>query len=231
MSFFGDVSVPRATRSSARSLPSPYFFNSLLEESEGLSSETARVLHCYQEKADSPDRLRAGRIQREEVKMIGNVKGARRVVGSFVCILGATILQGCDTTDILSSGDGPAPPPRNFSASYYARAIHLSWELGFGWNGEPFRIWGKRVSDPDYFFIAEVTSCADSLCSSADANVAPDVISIYYVTAVDPSGVEAASDEAIEVQVPQPIAPPIPGNPDVVPLDGALFITRNDSSL
>ena len=72
--------------------------------------------------------------------MIGNAKGARRVVGSFVCILGATILQGCDTIDTLSSGDGPAPPPpRNFSAFYYARAIHLSWELGFGWNGEPFR--------------------------------------------------------------------------------------------
>lgn len=162
--------------------------------------------------------------------MIGNAKGARRVVGSFVCILGATILQGCDTTDILSSGDGPAPP-RNFSAFYYAHAIHLSWELGFGWNGEPFRIWGERVSDPDYFFIAEVTSCADGLCSYADANVAPDVTYVYYVTAVDPSGVEAASDEAIEVQVPQPIAPPIPGNPDVVPLDGALFITWDDSSL
>ncbi len=161
--------------------------------------------------------------------MITNATRARQLARSFAGILGVVFLLGCESTDLFSPGLGPAAPV-NFNAFYRASAVHLSWELGAGWNGEPFRIWGKRIEDPDYFLIAEVTSCADGLCSYSDANVSADITYVYYVTSVDQFGAEVASAEAIEVRVPLPVAPPIPDGLDVVPLDGALFITWSDAS-
>jgi hypothetical protein len=135
---------------------------------------------------------------------------------------------GCDKVPFSSSG-GPAPP-RHFDAYYYDRAVYLSWELDPRWDGEAFRIWGKRKSDADYFLVAEVTNCADGFCSYTDSNVVPEVTYVYYVSAVDASGNEAASDEAIEVFVPQPVPPPVPGNLDAVPLDGAIYLRWGTNS-
>ena len=63
-----------------------------------------------------------------------------------------------------------------------------------------------------------------------DANVVSGTTYVYYVAAVDPSRVETASVDAIEVDVPQPIAPPIPAEPGAVPLDGALYLLWGDTS-
>ena len=161
--------------------------------------------------------------------MVSHTKRIAQITGSFGWVIVVLVLQGCNTTNVLASRDDP-DLPRNLNVFYYASEVHLSWELGFGWDGEPFRIWGRRVSDADYFFIAEVTSCADGRCNYSDANVASGVTYVYYVSAVGLSGVETASDEAIEVYVPHPIPPLTPQNPDVVPLDGALFLVWSDAS-
>ncbi|NIP36349.1 MAG: hypothetical protein GWN18_15460, partial [Thermoplasmata archaeon] len=61
--------------------------------------------------------------------------------------------------------------PRNLQAAYRNGGVDLTWELGPGWNGETFLVYGKRLSDPDYFLIAEVTSCINGVCSYRDINV------------------------------------------------------------
>lgn len=161
--------------------------------------------------------------------MTGRTRGSTFAALIFISTLGSVLLAGCRTNEVFSPGGTPSPPER-FEAYYYARAVHLSWELGSQWNGEPFRVWGKRLSDPDYFLIAEVTNCSQGLCSYTDSNVASDVTYVYYVAALGPAGAETASDLALEVYVPRPTAPPPPGTPDAVPLDGALFLQWDDTS-
>ena len=74
-------------------------------------------------------------------------------------VLLLTVLLGaCDDHDtILVPVDGPAPPV-GLDATYYNRAVTVYWDLSSGWNGETFRIFGKRVGDESFLFIAEVTS-------------------------------------------------------------------------
>ena len=126
--------------------------------------------------------------------------------------------------------DGPAPP-RNLDVWYYAHAVHLSWDLDSRWDGEPFRVYAKRVTDPDYFLTAEVSNCQDGRCSYRDVNIVAGVSYEYFVSAVDPStGEEAASSVSIQVAVPHPVPPPVPGGVDAVPLDDAVFLKWDDRS-
>jgi hypothetical protein len=145
----------------------------------------------------------------------------RALVGAIVLALS---VSGCENDAILVPVEGPAPP-RALEAYYYAGVVMVSWELAPGWNGEPFRVFSKRVSDPDYFFIAEVTSCASGLCAYEDRNVLAGQTYEYYVAAVDPgSGIETASDYSVEVYVPDPVPPPVPSGMEVVALDGANYL-------
>ncbi len=132
--------------------------------------------------------------------------------------------SACDSDDLIYYDDDYAAPPENLSGWYYNRAVYLSWELGAGWNNDPFRVYGKRRSDPNYFLIAEVTNCADALCSYTDVNIVPEVTYEYYVASVSASGLETASDWSVEVFVPFPDAPPAPGAVEIVALDNANFI-------
>ena len=133
----------------------------------------------------------------------------RRVVMGM--LVGAMALAGCESDNILVPVDGPAAP-RNVDAYYYAGAVTLTWELGPGWDQEPFRVYARRVTDADYFFIAEVTNCSAGLCSYEDRNVVPGQTYEYYVASVDTNtGVETPSDHSVEVFVPQPVPPPVPG--------------------
>lgn len=154
--------------------------------------------------------------------MLRTAQGSWRLARSLGLAFSLAAASGCDEYPFSSSA-GPAPP-RSFDAYYYDRAVRLSWELGAGWNGEAFRIWGKRKSDADYFLVAEVTSCSDGVCSYADPNITPEVTYVYYVSAVDRYGNESASDEAIEVFVPEPTPPPVPDGLDPIPLDGAIYL-------
>lgn len=133
-------------------------------------------------------------------------------------------LGACEDDFYVSPGDGGPAAPRNLNAWYYAGSINVTWELGSGWDGEAFRVYAKRVSDRDYFLIAEVTSCADGFCSYADANIVSGQTYDYYVAAVDGGGYETASSEAIRVDVPAMTPPPVPGGITVVALDHANFV-------
>jgi hypothetical protein len=136
----------------------------------------------------------------------------------------ATAVGACDSAYPTGPGGGPSAP-RAFDAYYYDRAVHLTWELPASWGGEAFRVWGKRKSDPRYFLIAEVTSCAAGLCGYSDRNVVADVTYVYYVSAVDVYGGESPSDEAIEVRVPHPVPPPVPDELDGAPARRSLAVT------
>ena len=139
-------------------------------------------------------------------------------------------LSGCEDDLIIVEVDPPAAP-RNVDAFYYAGAVTVTWELAPAWNGEPFRVYSKRVTDADFFLIAEVTSCAADLCEYKDVNVAAGETYRYFVAAVDPdTGAEASSDFSVDVLVPEPTAPPVPGQPRVIALDDANYFTWDDAA-
>jgi hypothetical protein len=146
--------------------------------------------------------------------------------GAWVFLVTAVGLAACNNDDIVVV-DGSAPSaPTGLAVSYYAGAVTVEWALNGGWDGETFRVYSRRVTDPDYFLIADVTSCADGLCSYVDWNVLPDQTYEYYVSAVDPdSGLETATANSVQVSVPTPTPPPDPDSPYVIALDGALYIT------
>ena len=139
----------------------------------------------------------------------------------------AVTLAGCDGTFLVVSGDPDAP--RDLEGYYYDGGVDLSWRIGAGWDGEAFRVYGKRVSDPEYFFIAEITSCTDGFCVYRDINVSAGVTYEYYVAAVDLDvGAETASDYSVEVFVPRPVPPPVPEGVVAVALDNAVYMYWDD---
>lgn len=147
----------------------------------------------------------------------------------LLAVVGA--LGACADDEIFVPVDGDPAPPRALEALYYDRAVILSWELHPQWDGESFRVYGKRVSDPDFFLIAEVTSCSAGLCSYTDTNVLPDHSYRYFVAAVDPdTGGETSSEETVEVFVPQPVAPPVPTGIEIVALDGSNYVRWDDNA-
>ncbi len=140
-----------------------------------------------------------------------------------VAMAAMVAISGCDNNPLFV-GDGPAPP-RSFDARYFAGAVELTWELHPQWNGESFRVYGKRVSDADYFLIAEVTNCSQGQCSYQDVNVVTGVSYEYYVAAVDPdTGEEAASANSVVVDVPLGDPPGVPTGALVVALDNAVYL-------
>ncbi|MFQ5537040.1 MAG: fibronectin type III domain-containing protein [Gemmatimonadota bacterium] len=150
----------------------------------------------------------------------------RRVVGVMAAVLA---LAACEDNTVVVVGDAPAPP-RELAAWYYAGVVNVTWELAPDWNGESFRVYARRVTDADFFLIAEVTSCSEGVCAYRDRNVVPGVTYEYYVAAADPdSGVETASDYSVEVFVPQPIPPPVPTGLAVVALDNANYLRWADN--
>lgn len=145
----------------------------------------------------------------------------RAVMGTLLLVAS---LAACDSQDVLVGVGDPAAP-ENLDGYYYAGSVHLTWELGSGWNQEPFRVYGRRVTDADYYLIAEVSSCAGGVCSYEDWNIQAGRTYEYYVAAVDPNtGAEAATSYSVEVEVPQPTPPPVPNGIEVVALDHANYI-------
>ena len=137
-----------------------------------------------------------------------------------------TILTAAACTDDLVVVDGSIPDaPRALAASYYGGVVTVSWQLGPAWDGEPFRVYSRRVGTSGWSFIAEVTSCFADECVYEDINVAGGVSYDYYVTAVGFDGTETASANVVRVDVPDPTPPPIPDAPWVVALDGANYVT------
>ena len=153
---------------------------------------------------------------------------ARGLRAGFAGVAAATImLSGCSELFVEL---GPAAP-RELDAWYYARAVHIEWELAPAWDGDYFRVYGKRSSDEEYFLVAEVTNCLDGYCSYTDINIAPQTTYDYYVASVDPDdGVETESDYTVEVFVPEPVPPPAPSGLEVVALDDATYLLWDDEA-
>lgn len=107
--------------------------------------------------------------------------------------------------------------------------VTLSWEIPTGWQGEPFRVYGRRSGDADYRLLATVTSCAEALCRYSDANVVGGRSYDYYVAVVDErTGREVTTPQAVPVDVPAFARPSRPEPPQVVALDGMLFLEWPD---
>lgn len=139
----------------------------------------------------------------------------------------AMLVAACEE-DYLVVGSVPAAP-EDLEGSYYAYGVDLSWRLGASWNGEAFRVYGKRAREQTFLLIAETTSCIDGWCGYRDANVSPGVVYEYYVAAVDPdSGTEAESAYSVEVRVPRPVPPPVPTGSRAVALDNAVYLRWDD---
>ena len=136
---------------------------------------------------------------------------------------------GCEGAFVVTAN--PPAPPENLEGEYYAHGVDLYWQMGSGWDGEAFRVYGRRTADADYFLIAEVTSCTEGECLYRDINVRPDHTYEYYVAAADPdSGEESAGDYSVEVFVPLPIPPPVPDEVEAVALDDAVYLRWSTNS-
>ncbi|MDH3223361.1 MAG: hypothetical protein OEO23_06565 [Gemmatimonadota bacterium] len=141
----------------------------------------------------------------------------------------ALLSFGCGESDPVLVVSGDPDGPRNVSAAYYNLGVDVTWDLSPGWNGEAFRVYGKRASDADFFFIAEVTSCAEGSCLYRDLNVLSDVTYEYFVAAVDPDTGSEASSAIVGVYVPLPIPPAVPTNLAGVALDNAAYLIWSDA--
>jgi hypothetical protein len=141
----------------------------------------------------------------------------------------AALLGAACTRDAVGVGTDDPAPPRAVEASYYAGAVTVSWELDPDWDGEDFRVYGRRSSD-SYRLLAEVTSCANGVCTYTDTNVQAGRSYDYYVTAVSRTGTETSSRDAVRVDVPQATPPPVPSGLVVVALDHANYLEWDDGA-
>jgi hypothetical protein len=146
----------------------------------------------------------------------------RRVVAGSVALV--LSLAACQD-DLVFVDDGlPPAAPTALAVSYYAGSVTVTWELAPDWNEEAFRVYARRVTDADFFFIAEVTSCIEDFCSYEDLNVTAGETYEYVVSAVSSSGIETESSFSVEQFVPQPTAPPVPDSSYVIALDDANYL-------
>ncbi|TVP46857.1 MAG: hypothetical protein EA350_06195 [Gemmatimonadales bacterium] len=159
---------------------------------------------------------------RRRVRAAGQTLGALLLLGIF--------LAGCDdaVTGGPWTGEGP-PPPRALEASYFGGGVDLSWELDARWQNETFRVYSRRSGQASYVLVAEVTSCTQGVCRYRDLNVQPNRTYEYYVASFSArTGLETASEYAVEVFVPQAIAPQAPGGLRTAALDGAAYLSWDD---
>jgi hypothetical protein len=140
---------------------------------------------------------------------------------AWVAVAAIAAVSACELDPV---GVGEPSAPRAVDAAYYAGAVTVSWELPPDWSGEVFRVYGKRSTDTRYYLVAEVTSCAQGVCSYTDRNVQTGRSYDYYVAAVSDDGIETPSDDAVRVQIPDPVPPPAPAELAVVALDHANYL-------
>ncbi len=70
----------------------------------------------------------------------------------FFAVVGMALLLGAcdnDNTVFIPVDDFPAPP-EGLEGEYFNHAITLHWLLGAQWNGESFRVYGRRVGDASF---------------------------------------------------------------------------------
>lgn len=154
----------------------------------------------------------------------------KRTIIGLIALPLTLALGACSEDAVIVVDEGYPAAPRALDAWYHARAVYLTWELAPNWNDDVFRVYGKRRSDSGFFLIAEVTNCSGGLCSYTDVNILPDITYEYYVAAVSTNGLETPTDWSVEVYVPNPTPPPVPGGVEVVALDNAVYLRWSDDA-
>lgn len=162
--------------------------------------------------------------------MFGRGEAVRRCARSLRILLLPGVLAACEEDGFPLRQDDPPAPPRELDAWYFAGVVTVTWTLASGWDGESFRVYARRVTDPDYVLIAEVTSCAGGACAYRDDNVAAGATYEYYVAAVGASGLETPSRHLVEVAVPDPVPPSAPVGVLATALDESVFLSWGDNA-
>jgi hypothetical protein len=143
-----------------------------------------------------------------------------------------------DPDVIVTPGGDPPDAPRDFFATYEwvlegfngtepvgYPSVELTWLPPARWNGEVFRVYGKRTSSSNYTLMATVTSCTTSGCVYTDRNITNGADYDFYVATYDEtSDLEATSEFSEVVRVPGAARPAAPTTPDAVALDNAVFL-------
>ena len=162
--------------------------------------------------------------------MSGHWLAVGRCARSLRALLLVGALAACDEDGVFLSLDDPPAPPRALDAYYFGGVVTVTWTLAPDWNGESFRVYSRRITDRDYFLIAEVTNCAEGACEYRDVNVVTGATYEYYVAAVGASGLETPSNHLVEVSVPVPDPPAAPITVLATALDGSVFLTWSDDA-
>lgn len=163
----------------------------------------------------------------------------RAVRGLAVFTLVLLAASACKRDGVTDPGAQPEAP-RNFDArsewvlhgweaGTLAPIGHpgvvLTWSLPAQWDGEVFRVYARSSGAGQYTAIATVTSCAEGTCSYTDLNVLAGQSYDFIVASVDEASDRETRSESLRVDVPAASSPATPAAPEVVALDGALFLT------
>jgi hypothetical protein len=155
----------------------------------------------------------------------------------------AALLAACDRHhDFVGSGPPPDAPTdlavqarwilEGFTAAGQPSgypAVDLQWNPPASWNGEVFRVYGRRAGDSGFFLIATVTSCTTSGCVYRDRNVSAGQTYEYYVATTDESSNQETATQFREtVSVPAATTPATPAADSAVALDNAAYLRWHD---
>lgn len=152
---------------------------------------------------------------------------------------GLLLAAACsDDPDIIVTPGDPPAAPRDFFARYEwvlegfngvepvgYPSVELTWLPPASWNGEVFRVYGKRTTSSTYSLMATVTSCTTAGCVYRDRNIAAAADYDFYVSTYDETSDQETTSEFSEVvRVPGSARPAVPTTPDAVALDNAVFL-------
>lgn len=152
---------------------------------------------------------------------------------------GLLLAAACgDDPDIIVQPGDPPGAPRDFFARYEwvlegfqgtepigYPSVELTWLPPASWNGEVFRVYGKRTSSSGYTLVATVTSCTTAGCVYRDRNISAGTDYDFYVSTYDESyDLETTAEFSEVVRVPAAVRPAVPTTPDAVALDNSVFL-------
>lgn len=151
---------------------------------------------------------------------------------SFAGCDGVTLVDpGVDAPDELAAGAEWTLTGWRGNEPVGHPVVTLEWLVPSRWDGEPFRVYGRRSGGSGYSLIATVTSCEAGRCEYRDVNVVAGTSYDYFVAAVDEATDEEASSTAVRVDVPTNRAVAAPTAPRTTALDDALYLQWTDGGV
>ncbi len=157
-------------------------------------------------------------------------------------LLAALVLAGCEGDRIFTPDiDGPEDVDARYEWIFQGwheptgrpvghPSVLVEWSLPSDWNGDPFRVYGRRSGQGSFALVGTTTSCENGECRFVDINVVGGRTYEYFVSTADErSGGEAPSDYRVEVDVPTFAPPPAPRADSVFALDNSLWVRWRDA--